>query len=346
MIRRIVPSLLAAMTVASPAMADPLPGWAAALASGEDRLAIHALGRARPAGSGVALARFAARQGGAHPPGAGLMLIDRQAQAWPILSWSQNFNGGIPADSIRIGPFDFQIAEADRARSGIVIGAGAGASARFSYATGSVLRVSAQVATSVLAGEGLSRSEVGTAICAQHFAGGWAWIDACAGVSATRASGQNDLVQRNYSIGPVMVGAPFGLDQQLALSLRHRDRSDFSQSALAMDWTGAVPDLGALSIGAEIGRRVEGQNVPLRGLSLGLARPVMGRPAWVRIDWQRIEGGQFLGQPRQDRVVNVTADMQVTPRVAVQASIGRRDSNINIYDEPLGALTLRLSPRR
>lgn len=161
---RAAPLLAALAGGASPAGADDLPGWAAAMSSGSERLALYALERARPAGSEGYRAELARRIGALHPPGAGPMLVDRGASAWPILSYSRNFNGGVPGETIMIGDLEWTIDPDDRARSGVVIGAGAGAAAQFSYAAGSVLTAHAGVSVTTLAGEGISRSDAAASL--------------------------------------------------------------------------------------------------------------------------------------------------------------------------------------
>ncbi|MDO5706907.1 MAG: hypothetical protein Q4G49_17790, partial [Paracoccus sp. (in: a-proteobacteria)] len=196
-------AVMAAIPVAAvPAKADPLPGWGAAMISGQGRLTLYALERARPAGSEGYRADLARRLGALHPQGGGLVPLGHQVDAWPILSWSRNFNGGVPGSTIMIGDLEWTIDEADRARSGIVIGAGAGAVARFSYATGSVLTASVGASVSTLASEGMSRSEAGTSLCAEQHMGGFVWLDACAGLAAARQSGRDDVVERSLSLSP------------------------------------------------------------------------------------------------------------------------------------------------
>lgn len=340
--RALIPLVLCG-AVTLPAQAETLPGWAAALASGEERLVAFALSQAQPEGAGPLLARTMARLGGAHDPaGPALQPLGVTLTAWPVVEATRNFNGGIPADTIRIGPFDFEVAPADRARSGIVGGAGAGLSWSASLGTGSVLTLSSRAASVALLGEGLSRSEVSVDGCLRHVVTGWTWLDGCTGVAATRTSGQRDVVQRSLSLGPVIVTRAGGLDQQWRLTARHRDRADFAQTSLALDWTGAVPDLGALSLGAEWGQQIAGQNLPVRGLSAGLARPFAGRPARLRLSVQETAGAQFLGRPRRDMTVAVSGEVMVRPGLTVSADLGRRNSSADPYDEVLGGLSLRI----
>lgn len=343
----LIPALMMAVTsgMVAPAMADPLPGWGAAMISGQDRLTLYALERARPAGSEAYRARLARRLGALHPQDGGLVPLDHQVDAWPILSWSRNFNGGVPGSTIMLGDLEWTIDEADRARSGVVIGAGAGAVARFSYATGSVLTAAVGASVSTLAGEGISRSEAGTSLCVAQHLKGFVWLDGCAGLARARQSGRDDVVERSLSLSPVIVTHLGNLDQQISATLRRKMRNDYNQSSLSLDWTGAVPDLGALSLGVEAAKRVEQQNTVLRGLRAGLARPVAGRPTRLHASWYETGGSSIFGAERVDRIISLTAETVATPRLAVSATIGRRDSNFDTYDEVLGGIGLRLMGR-
>ncbi|MDO5612869.1 MAG: hypothetical protein Q4G14_06445 [Paracoccus sp. (in: a-proteobacteria)] len=323
------------------AAADQLPGWAAAMASGNDRLALYALERARPAGSEMYRANMARRLGALHPDGGGLVLLGRQADVWPILSWSRNFNGGVPGSTIMIGDLEWTIDDADRARSGIVIGGGAGAVARFSYARGSVLTAGVSASVSTLAGEGISRSEAGASLCASQHLRGFVWLDGCAALVGARQSGRDDVVERSLSLTPVVVTHLGNVDQQFSATLRRKMRNDYNQNSLSVDWTGAIPDLGALSFGVEGAQRVQGQNTVLRGMRAGLARPVAGRMIRVQASWYETGGSAIFGTARTDRVASLSAETVATPWLAVSATIGRRDSNFDTYDEMLGGVGLR-----
>ncbi|MDO5632942.1 MAG: hypothetical protein Q4G22_14065 [Paracoccus sp. (in: a-proteobacteria)] len=342
-IRRIVAAACAAALAGAtaPALADPLPGWAAAMASGSDRLALYALERARPTGSEAYRANLARRLGALHPDGGGIVSLGQQADVWPILSWSRNFNGGVPGATIMIGDLEWTIDEADRARSGIVIGGGAGAVARFSYARGSVVTAGISASVSTLVGEGISRSEVGGSLCAAQHLRGFVWLDGCAALVGARQSGREDVVERSLSLTPVVVTHLGNVDQQISATLRRKMRNDYNQNSLSMDWTGAIPDVGALSLGGEGAKRVQGQNTVRRGLRAGLARPIAGRMTRVQASWYQTGGSTIFGTARTDRIVSLSAETVATPWLAVSATIGRRDSNFDTYDEMLGGVGFR-----
>lgn len=318
-----------------------LPGWRAALSSGSERLALFSLGRLNEPDAAPLISGLARLAGGAHQPGRGLQPVQRRMSVRPILTYGRNFNGGVPGESITLGGLDFLIDPDDRAKSGVIAGVEISGAASFSYASGSILRLSASATAEALPAHDLWRTSVATTICAQNFIGGWTWLDGCIGLSGLRRSYDRDQVQRNLSFGPTTLFHAGGIDQQVTAQFVMIDRSAGSQPGLSLKWIGAVPDLGAVIVQGQVRRSLSGEQTRIRQLDLWLRRPVRGREVGLGLSVGQDRGEQVFGQDRRDTVTMLYLDLPVTEEFGLQAGLGRRNSNIELYDETLVDVSLQ-----
>lgn len=308
---------------------EEFPGWYSSVISGSDRLALYS---AAQAGVKDAVPPLVYRTGGMHR-GATPQVIARDIRARPILYYATNFNGGIPGTQINLGGLDFTIDEESRAKSGIAAGASVSGGLVASYRKGSLLRLSFGSSAEWLTGEGLRRQQLGVSACGQHHLGGWTWLDGC--ISAVRVwrSYDTHVSQQNISLGPAMIYTTGGMDQQLGLRATRQFHDDGPQNGLEADWIGAVPDLGAVSVGLEWAEVLEGENTSLRGLSLGLVRPADHHPVEFSLNYNETGGYRLAGKDREDRTVSLGLNMPLTEKFSLNAMIGRRNSTIAAYDE-------------
>lgn len=345
LLRSLFAAAVAALAMTLPARADfPIPGWRAALDSGSDRLALYALAQTRQPEAAPLIGALGGIVGLGHR-GPGLQRLDRWAAITPILTYSGNYNAGIPGKTIRLAGLDFRVDDASRAKSGLVSGGAADGVLRYSYGPGSRLILSGRAEATALLTNGMWRVAGGGQACMQQHLSNWTWLDGCLGLSAERRSYDRDIVQRSASLGPTGMFTLGGVDQQLGIYAKYLDRNDYSQPALALNWIGAVPDIGAVGISGQIAREAEGENTALRHLSLSLVRPVADRPIRFGLDWTETGGARVFGIARRDHIVGMSVSGAVTPRLAMDAQLSRRNSNVDVYDETLVNLGLRLITR-
>ncbi len=310
----------------------------AALLSGSDRLALFALGQ-ETGGRGSAPAAELARWTGGLHQGRWPRVISRGVRAAPILSYASNFNGGLHAGQIRLGGLDFVIDESARAKSGINAGATLNGGVSASYRTGSTLRLSAGMMGEWLVGKGLNRQQAGLAACAEHHLTGWTWLDGCAGVTRLWRNYDSDVTQQSYSLGPTTLFEAGGFTHQVNVSATRLVQDDGQQNGIQFDWLTAVPRLGALNVTAGWADEMRDQNARRQNLSLALTRPVADRPVRFRLDLDRTGGSRAFGIDRKDTVVVASVRVPLLGRLALDASVGRRNSNIDLYDETFGGLS-------
>ncbi|RNF35744.1 hypothetical protein [Paracoccus methylarcula] len=308
---------------------EEFPGWYASLISGSDRLALYSAARAGVEG---AIPPLIYRTGGMHR-GAAPRVIARDVDARPILYYATNFNGGIPGAQISLGGLDFTIDDESRAKSGIVAGASVSGGLVASYRRGSLLRLSFGSSAEWLTGEGLRRQQLGVSGCGQHHLGGWTWLDGCIGAIRVWRSYDRHVSQQNISLGPTVIYTAGGIDQQFGLRAKRIFHEDGPQNGLQADWIGAFSGIGAISIGLEWAEMLEGENTTLRGMSLGLVRPTEFSPVKVSLNYDETGGYRLAGRDRKDRTISLGVEMPVTEKIGLDATIGRRASTIDAYDE-------------
>lgn len=342
---RIIPRLQSSMMVlfclvfSTPAFSDEdFPGWFSAYISGSERLGLYAAGEA---GIVEVIPQLIYQTGGAHQ-GGWPQIISKEINVGPVLYHDTNFNGGSSEPHIvDLGGFPFTVGEL--AESGVVAGGSVSGGVLASYRTGSTVLLTAGGSAEWLVDKGLKRQVGYINACAEHHITGWTWLDGCLSTVRVLRNYDDPVTQHSYSLGPTVVYQTAGLPQQLNIRGSRTFMERGPQNAVEADWIGAFPNIGAVSVGARLAEELEQENTRLREMTLGLVRPIADRP--VKFDLNYYETGGFIygAEVRKDRGVTGAIRFPINEKWRFNASLGRRNSNIEAYDETFSRVNIEFS---
>ncbi|MFD1882811.1 hypothetical protein [Paracoccus pacificus] len=327
----------AVVGVAAAASAEDLTQpWQAALGAASQRLSLYSVTRAAPPGSEEYIAGRAHLMGVDHK--AGIEFLGKDWFARPILTYESNFNDKIPGRTIKLGGLTFVVAPEDRAKGGGVVGLRAGGAAVWSYAQGSTITAATEVGLRYLPAHDLTRVNADLSVCATNWLGGWTWADACAAYFHINRNDGEEVDERQFSLGLTNDFSAAGADHEISGGLRLTERPAYSKTSVDLSWEGALPQIGALRMGAMWGEEIPGQNTSVRGVNLRLARPIRDQPTVIGIDVQWTKGAQIFGFDRTDRIVGVSVQRQVWRDVTATLQLRQTDSSVDVFDETTASL--------
>ena len=315
---------------------------AAALDSGQPRLALYALAYHDLDAHAGAIDRLNSRYG--------LGPLPAQDLAFgfsPLIYSDSNINGGTPGSVLMVGGIPFTIDAASRAVSGAVAGARIMAEARASPARGLVVELTA----SAFAARAVQRDELGRRHsvagqqakgCAGAYLGHAQWLDFCASSAQTRRSMvQTDL--RSYSLSYARQFTMIGGFAEAQLGAKAQDTGGYRRTSVEMGLTHASAALGTLLARGEWFGRVSGQHGPLFSAEVALTRPIAGKTTTLFASLSQEGGAQFFGADRRDMVRSFGMSRALSPRATLTLRWDDRRSTLSNYSEKTLGFDIRFT---
>lgn len=269
------------------------------------------------------------------------LILSSRARLVPILSYQNNLNGGIVGRSFEFGGLTFEVAENDRAKSGMLFGLDASVNARIGLSLGNVLTLAAAAQQSHSPSYNLNITKFLSQACDAQFLGGASWFDFCYGNSISLRK-KNLLKTQNLSFGGSrLFSSSLGLHEASATITntwvidldRSTNSSDtYRQASLILKLVSAQENLGVLVLDLSVDERVKGRNVREFGMGLSLTRPVLGESTEAFATFSHEGGGTFFGTLRHDDIYSIGFKREFRKIVRASIKASYRRSNIDFYN--------------
>ncbi len=295
--------------------------WPAAALSDDPRFLAFALQTERPAGWEEPVGRIALTAGMA-----GRVLPPQVALA-PTLTWDGNINGGIPSDTVRLGPLVLTVDPQARAVAGLLPGVRLGFGQVSGLAPGFGLTARGVIFGAHALDADLSVVRLSGQVCAVKDLGGWQFLDLCFGHEVVRRA----LSTTRTTVPSVELTKMVALDKgvgRLALRLGQERSAGNRRATARLQVELARPGLGLVTLGLEAGQEVAGwQGVRLRET----ARWRGGRFG-IALAHQDEAGEVIFGTPRRDGVWSLDVEHWLASGTRVSLGYEWRHSTIDAYD--------------
>lgn len=318
------------------------PAWSAALHGSSDRLLLYALAKNPPPD--------------ARPYIAGMMYSLGATQSerpvrfdWgvrPMVSWDGNFNNRTPGSSFDLAGYHFVVDQASRAVGGLVLGVQTTGQAQWRYRYASTVTLSGWASAEYLPKFGMNRQGFGTSLCVSDYQGNWLWLDACAQHRISNPALDETYAETRLTAGPTWL---FGSDEavhEMAPRLGLIIQDGESRPSVSLDWQAAVPEIGATRLQVETSKQIEGWHGVTFSARTGLARRILGKSTTVNLQYDKITGGLFFGEPRTDKAFTIGIERPFTN--GGNAALGWRKvrSSASLYDDTGFTMTLSFRGRK
>lgn len=323
--------LLAAQAMAAETRSPNL--WTSALLSGSQRLGLYTLAQEAPAGSRPYALRLA-RELGFAQRGLGLTHLDHGVSLTPTLEFDPNINGGMPGETIMLGPYEFSIDEEWRSRSGYLGGLSASARTSWSYAPKSTLHAGAVLSYQHDLKSDLEVRRGSLLLCQKQHIHRWTWMDACLQSFRTeRDLSTSEGTTASFGLGHVF-SSPLGT-HDVGVTFKQLWDAEYEKKSVYLRATSAVAGLGALTFGLDVGEAVDLQTTQLHSITVALTRPIFGRRTSIVYNQSFSAGGRVFGMEREDRARSLTLSRPLNEWFGISLSWKRVDSTIDNYDEDI-----------
>ena len=251
---------------------------------------------------------------------------------YPILSYSDNINGGNSPKPLVLGNLTFDGDETLYRKEGVVAGFGAGVSGRYIHAEGKYFTygVNASYAHSPKYGLGIATTSAN--LSSINHIKNWWFLNAHINTSRVRkdiTDGTNSNLSltssKVYASGENTYSeASFGVNRYFAES--------YNQNQLLLGYKTIYANGVYSALNFTFGESVENQLATKFALSGQVATQVAKKPLKLSASYSQADGGMLLGVARDETTIAVSASYPIWKNLT--ASIGYRntDSSIDYFD--------------
>lgn len=315
------------------AAADELARYQTSL-HGPERLRLFALTRIFDRSAGDPSVRAALRNDlvrqGHYFDGTGNRILRQDMWLFPVLGYDGNINGGVLNDRFRFGGLLFEADPTIRAKAGVVAGAGFGTLTRIALARGTFLDLTGSAELAHSPKHRINRSQAEITACLNHNVAGWTFFDLCRSFEeterelgratrrATRAS-----VSTLHQIGPTY--------HEARMELERANYGSIDQNAVTFGLR-SVFDKVLPSLSFSLAERVPNEMAYRSRINAWLQVPHNGRLYGIFAWTQYADGGQFLGEDRQDRTTGLGVSADVQDNITLSVTYANNRSTTSFFD--------------
>ena len=251
---------------------------------------------------------------------------------YPILSYSDNINGGNSPEPLVLDNLTFDGDETLYRKEGIVAGFGAGLSGRYIHAEGKYLTygVNASYARSPKYGLGIATTSAN--FSSTNHIKNWWFLDVHANTSRVRKD-ITDETNSNISLVSSKVyesgentysEASFGVNRYFAES--------YNQNQLLLGYKTIHANGVYSALNFTFGESVENQLAMKFALSGQLTTQVAKKPLKLSASYSQADGGMLLGVARDETTVALSASYPVWKNLIASVGYRRTNSSIDYFD--------------
>ena len=251
---------------------------------------------------------------------------------YPILSYSDNINGGNSPEPLVLGNLTFTGDETLYRKEGVVAGVGAGFSGRYIHAEGKYLTygVNASYAHSPKYGLGVATTSAN--VSSINHIKNWWFLDAHVNTSRARkdiTDGTNSNISlvssKVYASGENTYSeASFGVNRYFAES--------YNQNQLLLGYKTIHPNGVYSALNLTVGESVENQLATKFALSGQLTTQLANKPLKLSASYSQADGGMLLGVARDETTIAVSVSYPIWKNLTASVGYRRTDSTIDYFD--------------
>ena len=263
---------------------------------------------------------------------------------YPILSYSDNINGGNSPKPLVLGNLTFDGDETLYRKEGVVAGFGAGVSGRYIHAEGKYFTygVNASYAHSPKYGLGIATTSAN--LSSINHIKNWWFLNAHINTSRVRkdiTDGTNSNLSltssKVYASGENTYSeASFGVNRYFAES--------YNQNQLLFGYKTIHANGVYSALNFTIGESVENQLANKFALSGQLTTRLAKKPLKLSASYSQADGGMLLGVARDETTIAVSASYPIWKNLTASVGYRRTDSTIDYFDVNTPTFGIQFAP--
>jgi hypothetical protein len=304
--------------------------WENALNEGSPRLLLYTLIKELPQGSDALIEQLLFNEGMTDRSKTD-RLIYKSTFVQPLLSYDHNINGGIPSDTIQLGPYEFFINDKFRAKSGFLFGSEASHSRRYRLDFGQALTIGVHGGFEYSLKHKISKTAVSASGCYQSYLQNWSFLDLCLSMNTFRRETSTD-----WSVSPsIAVSKYFSTSMgshEVKASLGNIFNENYSKPNLYLSARTVFSEFGAVSLSLYVSQPSETYHSRHWGTSMDLGKIVIGKYTKLSADYFVEDGSELFGAVRNDEIINLNLEREINDNLKINLSVESRKSTISAYD--------------
>jgi hypothetical protein len=252
--------------------------------------------------------------------------------AYPILSYSDNINGGNSPEPLVLGNLSFDGEKELYRREGVVAGLGASLNGRYIHGEGRYLNYGLNASYAHSPKHGLGIATGSANVSSINHIRNWWFVDAHANTSRVRKDITDDT-NSNLSIVTSKVFEPSdNIYSQASFGVNRYFAESYNQNQVLFGYKTIHANSVYSAFNLTVGDALENQLATKFALSAQLVTQLMNKPLKLSASYSQADGGMLLGFERSDETYNISVSYPLWR--GLTASVGYRttDSTIDYFD--------------
>lgn len=251
---------------------------------------------------------------------------------YPILSYSDNINGGNSPEPLVLGELSFDGEEELFRKEGVLTGFGVGLSGRYIHDEGRYLTYSANASHAHSPKYGIGITTTSASACGVNHVKNWWYVDICANTSRVHKD-ITDETNSNLSLASSKVfESSDGVYSEASIGVNRYFAESYTQNQLTLEYD-TIHSNGVVSaLNITVGESVTNQLTTQFAVQGRVSRQLANKPLTLTASYSKADGGMLLGFERSEKTYSVSASYPIWR--SLKATVGYRTTNstINYFD--------------
>ena len=263
---------------------------------------------------------------------------------YPILSYSDNINGGNSPEPLVLGNLTFEGDEQLYRVDGFTAGLGVGLNGRYIYDDGRYLSYGANASYAYSPEHGIAISTTSANVCSVNHISNWWYVDACANTSHVRKDITDDTNSNISIAGSKVFTSGENTYSQVSLGVNRYFASAYTQNQVVMGLDTIHANGVYSAFDMTFGEAVENKLATRFSLSTQVTAQVANKPLTLSAVLSDADGGMLLGVERSERTYSVSMSYPLWRNFRASVGYRKTDSTIDYFDVRTPTFAIQFAP--
>ena len=250
----------------------------------------------------------------------------------PLLSYSNNINGGNPSKDLILGSKHWLGDKERYSKSGILAGLELGLNGRYIYGDGRYLQYSTNGSYSYNSIHKLGVGSVGASGCDVKNLSEWWYLDICASHYQIRKDLSESKSNNLSIVASNFLKITKNSFSQFKFGFNHYINSDYEQEQAVVGINTIHPNGIYTDLNAKFGKAIDTKLVTRLSLSGRMVAQVVDKPLSLSAYYTESEGGIIAGYDRDERNYGISISYPIWKKISLSLGYQINNSTIDYYD--------------
>ena len=263
--------------------------------------------------------------------------------AYPIISYSDNINGGNSSETLVLGDLAFMGEKELYRKDGIVAGLGIGFNGRYIHSEGRYLNygLGASYAHSPEYGIGIATSNL--KISSVNHIRNWWYLDVHANSSRVRKKITDDTSSNISLVSSKVYKSGQSAYSEVSFGLNRYFAESYTQNQLMFRYDTIHSNGVNSSVDLNFGENVSNTLATKMAMNAKIITQIVKKPLIFSIGYASADGGVLLGYERSNQTYSISASYPVWNNLTVSIGYKETDSTIDYFDTRAPVIGLQFS---